>query len=182
MTRCSHCIMTRDTSPRRPSTSTAQSASRWRCRSSARLWTTGRRSTSRAKGWPARRAWRRRSSWPGISPGVRKWDSGPGMRRVEDAMLALVVIWGVNFPIVKIAFREMTPMVFNALRFGGATVLLLAVLVRAGEPIPPRGMWLSLVGLGLVGHAIYQVAFINGLARTTAGNSSLILAMVPLFV
>src|SRR3989442_14850162 len=103
-------------------------------------------------------------------------------RRVEFAMLALVVIWGVNFPIVKIAFREMTPMVFNALRFGGATLLLLAVLWRTGEPVPPKAMWLKLVGLGLVGHAIYQVSFINGLARTTAGNSSLILSMVPLFV
>src|SRR2546427_61121 len=101
---------------------------------------------------------------------------------IDLAMLALVIVWGVNFPIVKIAFREMTPMVFNALRFGGATVLLLAVLWRAGEPVPPKAMWLRLVGLGLVGHAIYQVSFINGLARTTAGNSSLILSMVPLFV
>ncbi|TMI73407.1 MAG: DMT family transporter [Bacillati bacterium ANGP1] len=102
--------------------------------------------------------------------------------RVDLAMLALVIVWGVNFPIVKIAFREMTPMVFNALRFGGATLLLLAVLWRTGEPVPPKAMWLKLVGLGLVGHAIYQVSFINGLARTTAGNSSLILSMVPLFV
>src|SRR3989475_12985732 len=97
-------------------------------------------------------------------------------------MLALVVIWGVNFPIVKIAFREMTPMVFNALRFGGATVLLLAVLWRAGEPVPPKAMWLRLVGLGLVGHAIYQGSFINGLARTTAGNCFLSISKGPLFV
>lgn len=97
-------------------------------------------------------------------------------------MLALVVIWGMNFPIVKIAFRQMTPMVFNALRFGGATILLLAVLWRKREPMPPRAVWPGLVGLGLVGHAIYQVAFINGLALTTAGNSALILSMVPLFI
>src|SRR5206468_720243 len=122
------------------------------------------------------------SSWPGISPGVRKWDSGPGMRRVEAAMLALVVIWGVNFPIVKIAFREMTPMVFNALRFGSATVLLLAVSWRTREPLPPRAVWPGLVGLGIIGHAIYQISFINGLALTTAGNSALILSMVPLFI
>ncbi len=104
------------------------------------------------------------------------------MRRVEFAMLALVVVWGVNFPIVKIAFRQMAPMVFNALRFGGATVLLLAVLWRWGGAMPPRTVWPRLVGLGLVGHTLYQIFFINGLARTTAGNSSLILAMVPLFV
>ncbi|TMJ09038.1 MAG: DMT family transporter [Bacillati bacterium ANGP1] len=104
------------------------------------------------------------------------------MRRVEAAMLALVVIWGVNFPIVKIAFREMTPMVFNALRFGSATVLLLAVSWRTREPLPPRAAWPGLVGLGIIGHAIYQISFINGLALTTAGNSALILSMVPLFI
>ncbi|TMJ01194.1 MAG: DMT family transporter [Bacillati bacterium ANGP1] len=103
-------------------------------------------------------------------------------RRVEFAMLALVVIWGVNFPIVKIAFREMTPMVFNALRFGSATVLLLAVSWRTREPLPPRAAWPGLVGLGIIGHAIYQISFINGLALTTAGNSALILSMVPLFI
>src|SRR5438552_3232296 len=99
-------------------------------------------------------------------------------RRVEFAMLALVVIWGVNFPIVKIAFREMTPMVFNALRFGSATVLLLAVSWRTREPLPPRAAWPGLVGLGIIGHAIYQISFINGLALATAGNSALLLSTV----
>lgn len=104
------------------------------------------------------------------------------MRRTDLAMLALVVVWGVNFPIVKIAFREMSPMVFTALRFGGATALLLLVMRReSGTPVP-RSQWPLVIVLGLVGHAVYQIFFINGLARTTAGNSSVILAMVPLFV
>src|SRR2546428_13034437 len=101
---------------------------------------------------------------------------------IDLAMLALVIVWGVNFPIVKIAFREMTPMVFNALRFGGATVLLLAVSWRTREPLPPRAAWPGLVGLGIIGHAIYQISFINGLALTTARDSALILSMVPLFI
>src|SRR2546428_3725886 len=101
---------------------------------------------------------------------------------IDLAMLARVIVGGVNFPIVRIAFREMTPMVFNALRFGGATVLLLAVRGRAGEPVPPKAMWLRLVGLGLGGPAIYQVSFIHRPARTAAGNSPLILSLVPLFV
>src|SRR2546425_68380 len=54
------------------------------------------------------------------------------LRRADAAMLAMVVVWGVNFPIVKITLREISPMVFNALRFGGATVLLLAVGARGG--------------------------------------------------
>jgi drug/metabolite transporter (DMT)-like permease len=39
-----------------------------------------------------------------------------------------------------------------------------------------------LVLLGLIGHTFYQLCFIQGIYRTTAGNSSLILATVPIFV
>lgn len=104
------------------------------------------------------------------------------MRRTDLAMLALVLVWGVNFPIVKITFREMSPMVFTALRFAGATLLLLLVMRRGGGAPVPRAQWPLVIVLGLLGHAVYQIFFINGLARTTAGNSSVILAMVPLFV
>lgn len=103
-------------------------------------------------------------------------------RRADVAMLAMVAVWGVNFPIVKITLREMSPMVFNALRFGGATVLLLAVGARGGNPPVPRAAWSGIIALGLLGNAVYQISFIHGLVRTTADNSSLILAMVPLFV
>src|SRR2546425_3851691 len=105
------------------------------------------------------------------------------LRRVDAAMLAMVVVWGVNFPIMKITLREMSPMVFNALRFSGATALLWAAVGAAGSSPPaPRAAWPGLIALGLLGNAVYQIAFIQGLVRTTADNSSLILAMVPLFV
>ena len=104
------------------------------------------------------------------------------LRRVDAAMLAMVVVWGVNFPIVKIALREMSPMVFNALRFSGAIVLLWAVGARAGTPPVPRAAWPGIIALGLLGNAVYQTSFIHGLALTTADNTALIFTMVPLFV
>src|SRR5712664_53344 len=105
------------------------------------------------------------------------------LRRVDAAMLAMVVVWGVNFPIMKITLREMSPMVFNALRFSGATALLWAAVGAAGSSPPaPRAAWPGLIALGLLGNAVYQIAFIQGLVRTTADNSSLIFTMVPLFV
>jgi drug/metabolite transporter (DMT)-like permease len=98
-------------------------------------------------------------------------------------MLALVAVWELNFPLVKLAFREMPPMAFNALRFGGATAFLgLALRRTGGGTRVPRTAWPGLIGLGLIGHGLYQIEFINGLAMTTAGNAALILAMVPLFV
>jgi len=104
------------------------------------------------------------------------------LRRVDAAMLAMVVVWGANFPIVKIALREISPMVFNALRFSGAIVLLWAVGARGGHPPVPRTAWPGIIALGLLGNTVYQISFIHGLARTTPDNTSLIFTMVPLFV
>ncbi len=104
-------------------------------------------------------------------------------RRVDATMLLLVVIWGLNFSVVKLAFPVMPPLAFNALRFAGATILLLTVLrVVEGPWQVERTEVPGLIALGIVGHTFYQIFFITGVARTTAGNSSLFLAMVPLFV
>lgn len=102
---------------------------------------------------------------------------------VDAAMLALVVVWGVNFAIVKDALAVLSPLAFNSLRMAAAGVILLAVLRLTEGPLRlPRSDWLRLLALGVVGHTLYQIFFITGIARTTAGNSALILAMVPLFV
>jgi drug/metabolite transporter (DMT)-like permease len=98
-------------------------------------------------------------------------------------MLLLVIVWGINFPIMKSAFAEIPPFVFNGLRFIVASVLLAAVLrVREGPLRVARADLPGLILLGLVGHAGYQSLYIAGLARTSAGHTSVILSMVPLFV
>ena len=41
---------------------------------------------------------------------------------------------------------------------------------------------LGMILLGLAGHTIYQMVFIRGLAHTTPGNTSLLMATSPIFV
>ena len=114
---------------------------------------------------------------------VRTAEAAPVRRRLDGAMLLLVVIWGVNFPIIKSAFSDLPPFVFNGLRFAIAAALLVIILRRLEGPRPlARADLPGLVLLGLFGHAGYQSLFMAGLARTTAGHSSLIIAMLPLFV
>ncbi len=116
----------------------------------------------------------------------------------------MAIIWGTNYSIVKRAFLEIDPQVFNAARMAMASVVFLVIIVavrvraaRRGagqgasvglesifltpEPITPRD-WLALAGLGLVGHAGYQYFFIGGLARTSVANSSLMLAATPVVI
>jgi drug/metabolite transporter (DMT)-like permease len=64
-------------------------------------------------------------------------------------------------------------------------VLLFVLLALRREDWRVRkGDWWKVIGLGLLTHSLYQVLFINGIARTTAGNTAMVLAsriiLVPL--
>jgi len=90
------------------------------------------------------------------------------------------VIWGINFPLIKVALAEIPPLAFNALRFPLAALVLLALVAATGGMRRPEpGDALRLVGLGVLGNVVYQLLFIFGLAATTAGNASLLLATTP---
>ena len=104
-------------------------------------------------------------------------------------MLLAITIWGINFTAVKIALGSMLPLAFNAVRFTLATCVTMGVLVwqarSSGNPRLLRVRQhdiLAMILLGLVGHTIYQALFANGLARTSPGNASLIMATSPIFV
>ena len=108
--------------------------------------------------------------------------SPPGSRSADLALLALAVIWGTNFSVIKVALEEIPPLAFNALRFPLASLALLALLrLRGPLRMPERRDIPRVVVLGVVGNVLYQLLFIYGLDATTAGNASLLLATTPVW-
>ncbi|MBA3444753.1 MAG: DMT family transporter [Gemmatimonadales bacterium] len=98
-------------------------------------------------------------------------------------MLLVCLIWGMNFSVTKSAFDQLAPLPFTAIRFAISSLLLwLIIRVAEGRTPLPSGALLRLVVLGMVGNTLYQLAFMLGLARTTATNSALILSTVPTVV
>jgi drug/metabolite transporter (DMT)-like permease len=98
-------------------------------------------------------------------------------------MLLVCLIWGLNFSITKSAFDQIPPLAFTAVRFAISSLMLWMVLrVAEGPAKLPPGALRRLVLLGVVGNTFYQLAFMLGLARTTASNSALILSTVPTVV
>jgi drug/metabolite transporter (DMT)-like permease len=97
-------------------------------------------------------------------------------------LITMVVIWGVNFSLVKWALSEMSPLAFNAVRFTLAASLIFALLLiqEGWRPVPLTDM-LRIFGLGLLGNSVFQMLFIEGISLTTAGNSSLFLATTPVW-
>lgn len=98
-------------------------------------------------------------------------------------MLLVVLFWGGNFTASKVAFTELAPLAFTALRFALATVVTWAILrrVEGRRPLPPGALG-PLVLLGVVGNSGYQLFFMEGLARVSATKSALILTALPAMV
>jgi len=98
-------------------------------------------------------------------------------------MLIVSLVWGGNFAVSKFALLQLSPLSFSAFRFTLASGLLYAATRRMGSWAPlPRRTLAGLIGLGIVGNTAYQVAFMTGLQVTTATNSAMIVAFLPVLV
>ncbi len=102
--------------------------------------------------------------------------------------MAVAIIWGSNFPIVKSAIEELDALAFNAVRITLAVVVLIGILFfqerkEIASIWHSREInWRSLFLLGLLGHFAYQVAFIVGLGLSSSGNAALLISTAPIWV
>ncbi len=101
---------------------------------------------------------------------------------VDLALLSVILIWGMNFSIMKGLYTWFDPLAFTALRFAVSVMTLVAVMKLAGYPLrvereDMRAFW----GLGILTTAAYQVLFVIGLDNTRAGNAGLLMSSTPVF-
>lgn len=118
------------------------------------------------------------------------------MARIDALLVVMVLIWGVNYSVIKRAFAEIPPQPFNALRIVIASAVFLAAIrwarrrARDGRsssvfytshPLTTRDR-IDLVWLGLVGHCLYQFCFVGGVDATSVSNAALIIGATPVAV
>lgn len=101
---------------------------------------------------------------------------------VESMLMAAVIIWAANYPVSKYGLNGLGVFVFNGLRFVVASAFLVFLFVRRfrWNPVAQED-WGKLVGLGVLGNVVYQVAFVTGLNLTTSGNAAVLLSTSPLW-
>lgn len=100
----------------------------------------------------------------------------------EGAVLVAVLLWGLNFSVIKLGLAEIQPLAFPALRFGIAGLVLLIMLrVREGSIGVRREDLPVLLFMSVIGIAVQQVCFIFALANTSAADVSLLGAFGPIF-
>ncbi len=79
-------------------------------------------------------------------------------------LLALALIWGVNFSVMKAVLEELDPLALNALRFPLAALALWAVAPSgAGRWLPEREDRTRILALGILGLIIADRLWRRGL-------------------
>lgn len=100
----------------------------------------------------------------------------------EALLLIMVVVWGVNFAVLKYGTTQFAPLAYNGIRMTVGALALLAVTFWSREPHPIRADIRRLMMLGVLGHGMYQLFFILGLSRARAGTASLVVASSPAII
>jgi drug/metabolite transporter (DMT)-like permease len=101
--------------------------------------------------------------------------------RVTLALWTAVVLWSGSFLGTRVLVLQIPPFTAAAVRFALAAVLLLVALWLAGGKFPalPRRAWGGVTLYGslavTLGYALENV----GMQRTSAGNSSVIISLIP---
>ncbi len=100
----------------------------------------------------------------------------------EVSLLLAVLFLGTNPVAVKLAVLDVPPLQFVAIRFllAGLLLLLVALLLGRGWEVGRKDL-LSMAGVGLVGAGMNNVAFTLGVSMTTASETALIYAAVPIW-
>src|SRR4051812_33853985 len=115
------------------------------------------------------------------TPGHAATSSRPGVWLTEAGLVAVALIWGVNYSVVKYGTTLVDPLAYNGVRIVVAAVLLGVTVAFGARPLPNRHTMLSLLALGVLGNGVYQWFFIEGIARTRASDAALVVAATPAF-
>ena len=120
------------------------------------------------------------------------------MTRLDALLVAMVLVWGANFSVLKVAFDDIPPQSFNSLRIFLASIVFIVAIAWARrsvefrkkristvfytpDPLTRRDRW-DLVWLGVVGHCFYQLGFAGGVDLTSVANAALLMGATPVAV
>ena len=99
---------------------------------------------------------------------------------VPVAVLALV--WGVNWPVLKLGVSEIAPLTFRALTLPVAALGLLSIAKATGNSIRiPRALWAKVTMLGIANITGWNGLLLFGVQQLPAGRSAIIAFTMPMW-
>jgi drug/metabolite transporter (DMT)-like permease len=103
--------------------------------------------------------------------------------RAYALLAVVVVVWGVNWPIMKLGLRDMGPFTFAATRMVlGAACMFALAAARGRVRVPARADWPIVVSVGLLQMGAFLVLVNLALQYVPAGRSAILSYTTPLWV
>ena len=105
-----------------------------------------------------------------------------GLSVTDLLLLCMALVWGLNFIVVKFATGVFAPLAFNSARITLAVVVLWLIFLGRRLPLPSRRDIVVMLALGMLGNGLYQILWVEGMARTRASDAALLVAASPAFI
>jgi len=106
----------------------------------------------------------------------------------DVSLLSVAVVWGINAAVMKYGISHVDPFVFNSIRLTISAISLWFCLLLFDGPkhdVPLKAKPWSVIGwvlaFAIFSGAVYQITFLFGIFRTTAGNTALIMSSCPMW-
>lgn len=97
-------------------------------------------------------------------------------------LVALTLMWGLNWPLMKFSLRELSPLYFRALTMSGGVLLLLALYRWRGVPMAlPRAAWGPLLWLALPNIFGWHLFSILGVQALASGRAAILGFTMPIW-
>lgn len=103
-------------------------------------------------------------------------------RRQLVGLVALTLMWGTNWPMMKFSLRELSPLYFRALTMSaGALWLFLYYRARGVRMLPQRSEWRSVATLGLPNVLGWHTMAILGVKELASGRAAILGFTMPIW-
>jgi drug/metabolite transporter (DMT)-like permease len=98
------------------------------------------------------------------------------------AFAIIYFVWGSTFLAIRIGVHEVPPLLFAAMRFLIAGLVLFGWMIARGEPSPTRRQWISVLLLALLIFLIDYGLLFWAEQRVPSGVAAVMLATIPVFI
>ncbi len=103
-------------------------------------------------------------------------------RRQLWALLALTLMWGVNWPMMKLSLQQLSPLYFRASTMLLGAAWLFVYVAAKGERMRPAGReWLTIAALGLPNVLGWHTLSIFGVQELASGRAAILGFTMPIF-
>ncbi|MDQ2961875.1 MAG: EamA family transporter [Pseudomonadota bacterium] len=97
-------------------------------------------------------------------------------------VVILTLVWGCNWPVLKLGVSELAPLTFRATTMPFAAIGLLLVAKLSGDSLRiPRALWTKVAALALFNIAAWNGLILFGVQQMPAGRSAILAYTLPIW-